>query len=250
MHIHPLADGPAISAVVGWCGAPGSIPALLFFMGLVGGFAHCGPMCGPFVLAQLSHTRDAVPMLRRLSGGMLLPYHLGRLTTYCVLGAIAAGGGSVFSALTPLRFGLVLLLLGAAMFVLAQAVAQWGGQSARTSTLSVAALLGVRVARLAKPLLLQPGVRARFFLGLVLGLLPCGFLYTALAAATATQIPILGAAAMGAFGLGTLPSLLLVGCGGAVVAARWRVSAQRFVAPLLLFNAAMLTTMAITTALS
>jgi len=40
--------------VLAWCGGQpaGSIIALLFMTGLVAGFAHCGPMCGPFVMAQ------------------------------------------------------------------------------------------------------------------------------------------------------------------------------------------------------
>jgi sulfite exporter TauE/SafE len=250
MHIHLLGDAIPLVAVAGWCGAPGSIPALLFLTGLIGGFAHCGPMCGPFVLAQLAQTPNSAPVLRRLSGGMLLPYHLGRLATYTGLGAVIGGCGSAFAALPPVRFVLALLLFGAAMFVLAQAIAQWFGRKPQTSSFSAATVIGAKLAGLAQPLLPRPGVAARFSLGLVLGFLPCGFLYAALAAAGASRDPLAGAIAMAAFGLGTTPSLLLVGCGGAVLAARWRGAAQHAVAPLLLFNAAVLTTMAVVTALS
>jgi hypothetical protein len=43
-----------LPSVLAWCGGhpAGSIIALLFMTGLVVGFAHCGPMCGPFVMAQ------------------------------------------------------------------------------------------------------------------------------------------------------------------------------------------------------
>ena len=50
----------------------------LFMAGLVGSAGHCAGMCGPFVLAQVG----ARTQLNRLAGSALLPYHLGRGTTY------------------------------------------------------------------------------------------------------------------------------------------------------------------------
>jgi uncharacterized protein len=44
--------------------------------------------------------------------------------------------------------------------------------------------------------------------GLFLGLLPCGLLYSALVASVALDGPLAGAAALAAFGLGTAPALL------------------------------------------
>jgi sulfite exporter TauE/SafE len=48
-------------------------------------------------------------------------------------------------------------------------------------------------------------------LGLLWGWLPCGLVYSALTTALATGSAIRGALAMLAFGLGTLPNLLLAG---------------------------------------
>ncbi|WP_265239205.1 sulfite exporter TauE/SafE family protein [Lyngbya sp. CCAP 1446/10] len=48
-------------------------------------------------------------------------------------------------------------------------------------------------------------------LGLLWGLIPCGFLYAAQIKAAETGNPVLGAATMLAFGLGTLPTMLGVG---------------------------------------
>ena len=45
-------------------------------------------------------------------------------------------------------------------------------------------------------------------LGLFLGLLPCGLLYSAVVAAVARGGPFEGATALAAFGLGTAPALL------------------------------------------
>jgi sulfite exporter TauE/SafE len=239
-----------VAAIAGWCGAPGSIAALLFLTGLAGGFAHCGPMCSPFVLAQVTAREPAGAVLRRLAGGLLLPYHLGRLTTYAGLGAAVAGLGAAVTALPFFRLGLVALLLGAALLFLAQAVVTLPGLFPKTWTLPLAAGWAGWLARASRPLLDNPGLAGRFALGTVLGLLPCGFLYAALAAAAATQDPWRGAAAMAAFALGTVPSQVLVGCGAASLTAHWRGLARRVIAPLFLFNAAVLTAIALGVATS
>jgi uncharacterized protein len=236
--------GPPLAIFAAWCGRPASaMPGLLFLTGLVGGLAHCGPMCGPFALAQAAGVGAEAPLLRRLAGGLLLPYHLGRLSTYAALGALAAALGLAVVRLGPVRLALALLLLGAALLFLLQALARLlpGPARGRTIPAGWADLL----ARLAAPLFAAPSPAARFALGAVLGLLPCGFLYGALAAAAATRSPLAGAAAMAAFGAGTAPSLMLLGLGGAGLAVRWRAAARRALAPLFLFDAAVLTAMAV-----
>src|SRR3990172_7062279 len=67
----------------------------LFAAGLVGGIGDCAGMCGPFVLAQAEARPAPGPPARlgelhRVAGAALLPYHLGRLTTYAGLGTAAA----------------------------------------------------------------------------------------------------------------------------------------------------------------
>ena len=73
----------------------GGLLASLFLAGLVGSATHCVGMCGPFVLAQTVARLEERPAsdmreIHRLSGAALVPYHLGRATTYAGLGAIAA----------------------------------------------------------------------------------------------------------------------------------------------------------------
>lgn len=247
MHFHLDGFWSALPVAI-WCGAPPrSIPALLLLTGLVGGLAHCGPMCGPFVLAQVAAAAPAGgPIVGRLAGGLLLPYHLGRITTYAMLGALAAAFGAGAAALLPVRLGVAALLGIAALCFLAQATARllpWRSRSGEAEAL--AQRWAGWLVRLAGPLLAGRSGSRRFALGLVLGLLPCGFLYGALAAAAATQQPLAGAAAMLAFGLGTVPSLFVVGAGGAACAARWRRLARRAVAPLFIANAGLLTALAV-----
>jgi hypothetical protein len=61
-----------------------------------------------------------------------------------------------------------------------------------------------------------------FTLGLVLGLLPCGLSYGAFARALASGGAARGAAMVLAFGIGTLPGLILVGAGASSIARRYR----------------------------
>src|SRR6185312_14724447 len=84
------------------CGAipwSGGLLAGLFLAGLAGSTVHCVPMCGGFVLGQVADRMARVPAARlcewqRVGRGALLPYHLGRLTTYAGLGALAGLGGA------------------------------------------------------------------------------------------------------------------------------------------------------------
>ena len=63
-------------------------------------------------------------------------------------------------------------------------------------------------------------------LGLALGLLPCGLVYAALAAASASGA-LLGGLGMLAFGLGTVPALVVVGLLGHAAARHWQTAANR-----------------------
>src|SRR5271166_248867 len=101
----------------------------LFAAGAAGSAMHCVPMCSGFVLGQMADqmSRLSAGQLcewRRLRAGLLLPYHLGRLTTYAILGALAASSAAMlgrafwFSGLSS-----ALLVLAAGLF-LSHAVAR------------------------------------------------------------------------------------------------------------------------------
>ena len=65
-----------------------------------------------------------------------------------------------------------------------------------------------------------------FLTGLLLGGLPCGLSYAAFASAFAGADPLAGAAMGVVFGLGTLPGLLAVGAGAAMMFNRFRQTAD------------------------
>ena len=201
----------------------------LLLAGLAGGFVHCAAMCGPFVMAQAVQHLDAAP-LRRLAGAALLPYHLGRATSYAALGAVLGGAGGAIGDLPGARFVLATALALAALLFCLQAFGRL------PSGLGGGAWFASRL----RPYLEDSSGLRGYVLGVGLGFLPCGFLYGALAAAAGTGSAAAGALALASFALGTVPALLLVGFAGAMAARRAKAAVGRIVPGLLLFNAAVL----------
>jgi hypothetical protein len=210
----------SLSQFTAWCGVPAAAGAGMLLAGAVASPLHCAPMCGGFVLGQVSDRMARLPPshlseCQRLRAAGLAPYHVGRLTTYTALGFAAGGSGL---ALQHLGFGAgVLLLLGAV-------------------------LLTLQAAQRLRPGFVLPLTRTLrgYPLGLALGFLPCGILYAALAAAAATASPLLGALAMLCFGAGTVPALVVVGLFGAARGHGFRRLMVRLTPVILLFNAGLL----------
>jgi sulfite exporter TauE/SafE len=200
-----------------------SVYFLLFASGLLGGLGHCTAMCGPVVAAFSLCLGE-----KRQSGHHLL-YNLGRITTYSLIGGAAGLAGSflgIAAGLGPFQkavtfgTGLLVVLMGLAL----------GGWLPRFLPFPAAdgtpRLLG-RFARLAR----ESGGPGVFFpLGLLLGFLPCGLVYAALLAAARAGMDagspaggfLHGFLAMGLFGIGTIPSLLLVGKAAGFLGVRMR----------------------------
>lgn len=219
-----------------------ALPATLFLAGLVGSLVHCSLMCGPFVLGQVGARMaraGAIGEGRRFAEATLVPYHLGRLTTYSILGAVAGALGATMATVSGARWVPALFLLVAAAFFAAQAI-----DGLRRFLPHAPAGLGMVLARIGARLGDGRGWRG-YGLGLVLGFLPCGLLYGGLAAAAGAGGPMAGGIAMFAFTLGTMPGLIGVGYLGALFARRWEGALARVAPFLLLFNAAVLVVFAL-----
>lgn len=228
--------------------AHGGLVASLFFAGLIGSLGHCVGMCGPFVLSQTVTRLASVPAAdmrewHRLAGAALLPYHLGRASTYALLGAIAATASGGLMAMAEWRWLSAALLALAALFFLLYALR---GLGARLPAWAAGSGGGWprRLSPLLRPLFARPVGWRGYALGAVLGFLPCGLLYGALGAAASSGDFVAGGLAMLAFALGTVPALLAVGLAGHVAGSRWRGLALRLAPVLLLLNAAALTYLA------
>ena len=218
----------------------------LFLAGLAGSAAHCTAMCGPFVLAQMGARMQRLPADRlceraRLREALLLPYHVGRLTTYALIGAGAAAlGAATRQALAP---SLGWLLMAGAALMAAQAVRRL---APRLSWRHAAPdWLGLVRRPLGRLDVTRPG--GALLLGLALGGLPCAFLYAAVAVAASTGGPAGGALAMAVFGLGTVPMLIAVAVIGHQAGRLWSGWVTRAAPILLLGNACLLTAMAVRT---
>ncbi len=190
--------------------------AMAFATGLLGGFGHCAGMCGPIVgsLALATGARGA----RRSLAGQLA-YHAGRVTTYAAVGAAMGLTGSFVNVAGRLA-GLqevVAVLAGVLMILLGLGVAGLSAALRRAE-----ARASARVVRLVRGLLDGGGPGRLYPTGLALGILPCGLSWTLFLGAAGTGRPLDGLLLALAFGLGTVPALLLVGAAGTLLGARGR----------------------------
>ena len=187
-------------------------------LGLLGGFGHCVGMCSPFVLFV---SRRYVPpdAGRAAVLGAQLWYTAGRIATYTALGAVAGALGGVVELA-----GSLLGLQRAAAIVAGGALTVWA-LVALSDLVPGLERGGSLFARLAGRLKGRaPG--HPFAVGLFLGLLPCGLLYSAVIAAVARGGAFEGATALALFGLGTAPALLGLSLADALLA-RHRAAVNR-----------------------
>lgn len=178
----------------------------VFLIGLLGG-THCVAMCGGIVGALSVQ----MPGQSARQWPIHLAYNLGRITTYTALGAFAGAIGSagmLFGDVLPVQLALyiaanfMLILLGLYLTGVTQLLApveRAGGVIWRRIQPLTARFLPARSVGRALPL------------GLLWGFLPCGLVYSVLTTALVTGSAERGAGLMLAFGLGTLPNLMLAG---------------------------------------
>lgn len=260
----------------------GSVMLSLFATGLVGSITHCTSMCGPLVAAQSVECLGQMAPgrggdWRRLVGAALIPYQLGRTTTYAALAAMLALPVGFSRLLQSLWWVAPMLLAAAAIGFMVLALRHLGmglfgagpsvaapstsagqagsiGKPAATKPRQVHVTVFTRafdkVLGLARPLFQRPVGWRGYGLGILLGFLPCGLLYTAVMIAAATASPLAAALGMVAFALGTFPVSWLIGFGSQLAAANWARLARRLMPYLALGNALLLFGLAYRYALS
>ena len=221
----------------------------LFVAGLIGSAAHCVGMCGPFVMAQVSARLETVPVAKmsefhRLRGAALFPYHVGRLTTYCALGGLSAMLAGGVGSLTGLKWMSVTLLSLAAVLFFGYGLQRLGIAFPGFHRSGEASGWGNGFLKFAAPLFKRPLGWRGYGLGLMLGFIPCGLLYGAVAASASLGGFAGGVMSMAAFGLGTVPMLLAVGIASHLAMKRWREVSGRILPFLMLVNAMALAFMA------
>ena len=194
-----------------------------FVVGLLGG-VHCVGMCGGIVGALSL----GLPSQRQLP--ILLGYNLGRISSYTLAGALMGALGFYFSGLLPVQTAqrVLLGLAGVFMVLLGLYLGGWWNLLSRIERMG--GVLWRRIEPLGRGLLPVRSPGQAVALGLLWGWLPCGLVYSALVWTVASGGPVQGGLLMLAFGLGTLPNLLLMGV-AAVQLQRWvRKRATRAIA--------------------
>lgn len=201
------------------------------------GFGHCVGMCGPLAVTLTLSLRGRPPL------GPHLWYTAGRVWTYVLLGALVGAAGSLgIVAANMVRLQRVVMGgTGVLILFMGWNMTGWGpgwfgrAFSGEETVVPGMGAWGKAMARLRS----GTSDRAYFPLGLILGLLPCGPVYTALLSASGAAMTVnsavrdvfgdifpgaaggigggiaggavTGMVLMAAFGLGTAPAMILVG---------------------------------------
>ncbi len=185
------------------------LPLAGVFVTSILGSVHCVAMCGPLVGLQ-GATRSV----------RLAAFHsAGRLVTYTVIGALAGLAGNVLDLAGRLgniqRLATLLAsatIIGWGVVALVRATRSRAPTStARSgSTAFSSALVRIRT---------RSPARMMWLLGIVTGLLPCGWLWAFALSAAATGSPGFGALVMFVFWLGTVPAMVgVLGMAGPLLA--------------------------------
>lgn len=197
---------------------------LIFILGFLGSFGHCAGMCGPLTVAfSLSHQQPQPSWKQQLYFHGLL--NLGRLLSYGIIGGTIGGlssvliaGGQLAGIESDLRYA-VSILTGILLIWMGLAQIKPG----MFASPLVHPFLQGTLHQWFNRRMVQASLYTRWWtpwlLGLMWGLIPCGFLYTAQIRAAGTGSVGWGSAMMLVFGLGTLPMMLVFGVSSAFLSA-------------------------------
>lgn len=179
--------------------------------GFTVGFGHCIGMCGPIVVSLSLNLKAKNFLISHLL------YNAGRIITYGLLGGVMGATGSftlVAAHIAGIQKG-AMIFAGILIIIMGLAMSGW---------ISFGKVFGDSynhggfVSKGFRRLSQVKSPAAYFPIGLLLGLLPCGPVYTALLAAAGAGMKaadpleaiIKGMGVMICFGLGTVPALFLV----------------------------------------
>lgn len=170
--------------------------ALVF--GLLGSF-HCIGMCGPIAfMLPVDRTNQVKQFFQILS------YHLGRLTTYSIIGLIFGFLGKGFKFF---GFQQQLSILTGVLMILTIVFPRIFRNTKITQPIST---LVLKLKSALGKELKNKRNDTFFTIGFLNGYLPCGLVYMAVLGAITTSNPLAGALYMFLFGLGTVPLMSVV----------------------------------------
>lgn len=172
----------------------------------LGSFGHCIGMCGGIVLAY-SSAKIGVEQSKARQVTAHLLYAFGRVSSYTFLGAIFGFLGSVVAISTTSKgflffiTGLIMVLIGLSLM----------GKIRFLVILEQSCSKSPFYQKAFKKVLGNNSLFSFYIIGILNGLLPCGFVYMFAITAASTASPFYGALVMFVFGLCTIPSLFFIG---------------------------------------
>ncbi|MBM3412244.1 MAG: sulfite exporter TauE/SafE family protein [Bacteroidetes bacterium] len=188
-------------------------------LGLAGSF-HCIGMCGPLNLALPMHQVQSIVKKNVL----IASYQIGRVINYAFLGLLIGLAGR------PLQIGRfqqglsigmgILIILAALLYNKKSYPLKW--------PLLARFFTGIQQF-ISKRLMAAKRVHHFFILGMANAWLPCGLVYIAMASTFSIGKIEDSVGFMAAFGVGTLPSMLLVSFSGHLIKPALRLSLQKMV---------------------
>jgi len=172
----------------------------------LGSFGHCIGMCGGIVLAY--STIKIEPASSKVSQSVAhLLYSFGRILTYSTLGAIFGylGGVATFNNYSN---GVLLIIVGVVMILAGLSLM---GKIKFLTIIEHSFSSSSMYKNAFKQVLNSKSNLSFFILGMLNGLLPCGFVYFFAITAASTADPLYGAIVMAIFGLSTVPAMFGLG---------------------------------------
>lgn len=164
---------------------------LAFIIGLLGSL-HCVGMCGPLAFAlESKHEKPILMVFQKLS------YNIGRAISYASLGLLIGLIGKQFWIAgfqqgISILSGLLIIVVSLPRVL---TIFKYHLKAPKIIINTISHLLSKSIAK-------QNG---HFFIGLLNGFLPCGFVYLGLATAVNTNSALQSTLFMFVFGIGTLP---------------------------------------------
>jgi len=172
----------------------------------LGSFSHCVGMCGGIVIAYSSTKIDgSFSKIKQAISHIV--YSLGRVSTYTILGVIFGylGGVATYNNFTIASLfivaGIVMILTGLSL------IGKVKFLTIIEHSLSKSSWYQTTFKRFLK----DRSLGSFFMLGMLNGLLPCGFVYFFAVTAASTASPFWGGVVMLIFGLSTIPAMFSMG---------------------------------------
>lgn len=183
-----------------------TILTTVFITALVAAFSHCIFMCGAFVnmlVIKNLESQESNDLLTKIKAGGLVPYHIGRSITYTFIAIVLFYFTSFGKRLIDIPAGYFMILAGVLMFYFAI-----------TGHLKINFLAKITNKIIQKPLSFAKKTNSQFLLGLVLGFLPCGLVYSFIALSLSVSELYQVVLIMISFGIATTVPLVLYGIFG------------------------------------